>query len=199
MTIICYRDGVMAADGGAFWSDIRVARARRKIVRLPSGGLAAATGATIFIQKFEMYLRGYDTGVLQGGDNVHGVLGIKGETRDEFYGMIVRPDGSVIGIDHESDVVLLERDSAIFAMGAAADMAYGAMLAGASAEEAVRICVANHAYAAGEVQVERLDAGRVADDPEDLGDGGDVVTSLGFEADGRRNGYQRWREEHGLS
>ena len=72
----------------------------------------------------------------------------------EFQGIRLEPNGTAwtqnkagrpydIGVDPQ-------------AIGGAQEMAFGAMYAGASAEEAVRLCIGRHDAAGGEALVERL-------------------------------------------
>lgn len=44
MTVIVYRDGIMAADTAGWFGDIAAATAQRKVKRLPDGSLTAAAG-----------------------------------------------------------------------------------------------------------------------------------------------------------
>jgi hypothetical protein len=116
MTIICYRDGILAADS-AVWQGDTIAGHREKI-RIPEG--------------------------------------------DEWdvFGIILDKDGPMY-IDRALHACQLQ--APFMAIGRGEDFAMGAMAAGAGAEEAVRLCIANLAFCAGDVQREWLEPERGTD------------------------------------
>ena len=141
MTIICYRDGVMAADGATFTHD-RIAGMVRKIARAPDGSLGAAAGDAGECGRFRTWV---ENGMKEPFKLTEGA---------DFGGIVVSPSGIVTRLDNKARPVLLDADYAI--EGAPEDIAAGAMEAGATAEQAVRICIKVHGFCAGPVQVERL-------------------------------------------
>lgn len=142
MTIICVRDGIMAADTGVFADDLLLAY-QRKIVRGPSGSLAAAAGPFNLAAKFRSWI--------ESGEE--SALGIN--TAEEMFGaLILRPSGDILQVGHDSAVI--EVFAPFFAEGRGRSFAMGAMAAGASAEEAARLCIEKVENCGGEVQVEHL-------------------------------------------
>jgi hypothetical protein len=119
-------DGVsMAGDGrrnhrGTITNDSAV-----KVARLPDGSLFGRSGSVAFGDKVQAWLEG----------------GCKDpppeyKTDGGFGAMLLRPDGTlfIIGEDVEPSAVQIP-----FAVGSGMDIAIGAMAAGKTAEEAVRI------------------------------------------------------------
>jgi hypothetical protein len=68
------------------------------------------------------------------------------------------------------------------AVGTSEEFAMGAMRAGASAEEAVRLCIEHTVYAAGEVQVEKLTPAEIAE--QEVEGPADMVDHTGEADDG---------------
>lgn len=144
MTIICYRDGVMAADSAVYLGNVRVG-SFQKIARCDDGALAAAIGTTSICARFNVW---FLTGRQRPFDP-------KDDDKD-FSAIIVHPDGHVQRMDHQGDEFSIE--APFFAIGFSQDFALGAMAAGSSAEDAVRLCLKWHDGCGGDVQVERLAA-----------------------------------------
>jgi hypothetical protein len=143
VTIICIKDGVMAADSGVFGDDILLCF-HKKIVRGPKGSLAGAAGPHDLISQFQDWIIGGEIGPLR----------IDAE-ETEFGGLILRPGGAIFAVTHKSRI--LEILGGIAAEGIGRSFAMGAMLSGASAEQAAQLCVERVARCGGEVQVERLE------------------------------------------
>jgi hypothetical protein len=150
MTIICIKDGAVAADGGVWCDDVLVSRETRKIIQSLDGAISGSAGNSMDTQMFRRWF----------GSTVNP------ESRQGSAPTFAKEDGF--------SAVWLERDGAIWqldwggkpyrcnsqgttAIGAAKELALGAMYAGAFAEQAVRICVERHGCAGGEVFVERLE------------------------------------------
>lgn len=147
MTVIAYKDGVLAADGAAWQHEIMVC-AVVKIVRLRDGRLFAGCGREDLIEGCVDWL-----------------LGVGGcpeplSADDDFQALVV-DDRGAWSVSHKTfKVVGACRE--VMALGAHAEFLYGAMAAGASAEAAVRLAVGVCAFAGGDVQVERV-LGKVGD------------------------------------
>jgi hypothetical protein len=69
--------------------------------------------------------------------------------------MLLKPDGTVWVITHKFHCY--RSDKLCHASGAHTEFVYGAMLAGASAEQAVRLAIQHCRSAAGDVQIESVD------------------------------------------
>lgn len=142
MTVIAYRAGVLAADTAAWHNDVIVVSVR-KIVRLDDGSLFAATGPS---DKVAAYIAWANGAAEKPAD---------ADEESGYSGIRLYPDGEIwaIGRNHER----YQRVGEFMALGAHCEFLYGAMAAGASAEEAVRLAIRYCAFASGEVQVERLE------------------------------------------
>lgn len=139
MTVIACKDGVMAADTG-IWQGLLVCGYASKIVRLPDGGLFAACGAHAAAVLCAEWLAGERE---------------KPEPEEEgsFGALMLSPNG-IWHVDYK--LRIYKSPSAIAAEGSHTEFLLGAMYAGASAEEAVRLAIKHGDCAAGEVQVEYL-------------------------------------------
>jgi hypothetical protein len=141
LTVIACRNNILAADTASWDGDIKIGRVQ-KIVRLPDGSLVAACGKASLVW-------GYTDWLLIGAEKP-----ADGATEEDF-GAIHLTLGAVCSIDHHYCAVPVEAD--FYALGSHTEFLYGAMAAGASAEEAVRFALKYCGFAGGEVQVERLE------------------------------------------
>jgi len=145
VTAVAYRAGVMAADSVGWTCNLSVAvPVAPKIKRLRGGGLIAAAGQTVAIDRFVEWM-------LRGGGKPEGI------DRDDLTGLWVHPDGSVWMCLH--DLHFIRIHSEFFAIGAPSTFMMGALFAGATAEESVRLAIAHTDGAGGSVQVEHIHAG----------------------------------------
>lgn len=144
MTAIAYRAGVLAADTQQTAGMIIVGYTK-KVVRSPAGHIAAASGDAV-------WCRAFNQAVTKGDVDWKPPAGTKAE---DFMAILVSPDGTAEEVVPEGNS-LLEAEFA--AIGAPWQFLTGAMAAGASAEEAVRLAIQHCTSCGGEVQVERLDA-----------------------------------------
>ena len=141
MTTITYRDGVLCADTASFicGGDARIPGATKKIHRLADGGIFGGAGKSFALQKVREWLNGDRKGTIPAGN--------------EATAIWVRPDGSVAMIDGD---YIEEFIGPFFAVGSGASAALGAMYAGATAEEAVRIAAKVDPYTGSDIRVERV-------------------------------------------
>jgi hypothetical protein len=123
--------------------DIKIGRVQ-KIERLADGSLIAACGKASLIRGHIGWLRGQ--GVIERPPD--------GASEEDFGAINLRRDG-VFSVDHHYQAMRVDAD--FYALGAHGEFLYGAMAAGASAEEAVRLALKYCGFAGGEVQVERLE------------------------------------------
>ena len=126
MTTIAYRDGVMAADTALIGGGV-VEGAFKKIAQ--SHGTDGPTtigcaGSAGYFQPFVDWVRGKGEKPAPDKD-------------DGFDALVVRPDGSVEAYDRL--MVALPIEAPFHAIGSGKELARGAMAAGATAEEAVKI------------------------------------------------------------
>lgn len=139
MTIVAYRAGIMAADT-ASWSGDMVSAYVRKIVRSPTGVLIGACGETADCRA-----------LLQWAEE--GAHLAKCPKKISAQALIVAGDQAVHMCDNGK---IYDVHGEFFAIGSGEDFALGAMAAGASAEEAVRLCFGRVAHVGGDVDVMRL-------------------------------------------
>jgi hypothetical protein len=143
MTAIAYRDGVLAADSVGWAAEGHVKTpVSPKIVRHDGVGMFACCGGETEIALATEWMTR---------------SGTPKPTLDhqEGFGCIwVRPNGSVWYINWRLHPV--PRPEGFMAIGASDKFMLGAMFAGASAEEAVRLAILHTDGAGGAVQVERL-------------------------------------------
>lgn len=147
MTIICVRDGWIAADSSVWLGEMTFG-SKEKIKRLGDGSLIAVAGLTTDCARIEEWAGGH-LRQIEWGDFVepHG----KGD--DAPTALWLRHDGLWrIGEDGRPDLVAQEFD----AEGSHCSFALGCMAMGASAEEAVRMVIKHGAFAREPVVVRQL-------------------------------------------
>lgn len=144
MTVIVYRDGVMAADTASWIGDVIATTAQLKVRRTPDGGLAAAAGQVPQVQQFHDWVRNGQSGNAP----------FQNDEEGSFGGVLVHPDGEIIRFDH---LLRRYRGAQEFAVeGCHEEFLLALMLAGQTAEEAVAMAIKHCKYAAGEVFSLRL-------------------------------------------
>ena len=157
MTVIAYRDGVMAADD-VIWDDHNHVIGRfPKILRLSDGGLLGCNGNSSAIMRVRSWI---DAGATESE---------RPSLRPDSFGCIwVTPSGKVIRFN--DDLVDQMTVAPFFTLSCKPGFTLGCLHAGASAEEAVRLTLA-HTDAGGSentVQVEYLGGARDSDVPRFL-------------------------------
>jgi hypothetical protein len=153
MTIICVKDGVIAADGSSWMGAVLVHKDARKIVRSVDDAIGGSTGCTSDTTIFRNWFAETESIVtrsaLQPRDSA-----LVFEEKSGFSALWLEPGGDVWMMEFDGKPYFVGREPQ--SIGGAWQLALGAMYAGASSEEAVRICVERSQYAAGEVFVARL-------------------------------------------
>jgi hypothetical protein len=145
MTVICVKVGTMAADSHVFTSGTHWEGAFPKITRGPKGLIGVAgpcTDCYLISQWWKNGGEGEIPGLLQG--------------REGAAALILLNDGSLWFMDERLKPYPTS-EPAVTGQPDASTFCEGAMLAGASAEEAVRLAIKHTTSAGGEVQVERLE------------------------------------------
>lgn len=143
MSVVVFRDGVMASDSGQWMGSIR-SGTMRKVAKSASGFLYGACGYAPAIYNFFAWVDGGER-----GDAPKPVL-MNGE--DSFYAMWFRADTGLWMMDGVGGFPLT---APYFALGPSKGVALGALWAGASAVEAVRATIEHSDDAFGAVQVVR--------------------------------------------
>lgn len=150
MTIICVRDGVMAADS-AVWCGDTIIGHHEKITRTSGYELVGCAGSFAAARRFlEWYGQCGFYGV-QDADPFDAHAG-----DDGFSALILHPRGTLYcGL---TGLIVSEK---MFPWSLAGDatavaVATGALMMGATAQQAVEICIERASYAAGKVQVMKL-------------------------------------------
>lgn len=144
MTIIVYRDGIMAADTASFANGIEQTYVK-KIIRTEDGGLFAACGTSVDCYRVGQWAqRGFPE------DKPSLVSAEDGD----FGALFVNKQGDIFKI--QTNLIPFPVFGPFHADGAHLEMAVGAMAAGATAAEAAAICIRLGQYCGGEVQIEHL-------------------------------------------
>ena len=146
MTTIAYRSGMLAADTAVLNGYNILGDAMVKIAK-HHGCLAGATGTAGYCAAFLKWFCGGEQDAPP-----------KAEKDNDNYdtGIIVRPDGSIDRHELSGWHTLRPR---YYAVGSGRDHAFGAMFAGATAEQAVRAAIEHDPGTAGSVTVLRLQPG----------------------------------------
>lgn len=145
MTIICYRDGVMAADTASVSNGLRMATVR-KITRCDNGGLFAGAGTSVDCRLVSEWVRA--------GFLPEHKPDLTRTDDGDFGGIYVAPDGVVYRL--QVNLIPIESPAEFHADGYNLEFATGAMAAGASAERAVELTIQYGQNVGGPIQVEHL-------------------------------------------
>lgn len=139
MTVIAIKNGVIAADTGLWLGNICVEHCK-KIRRLSDGRLFAISGHRAIGEACYAWLQDESLRPEPGSDD------------SDFGGLLLTKDGA-FRVDYKFRIYPTGIPAAA---GSHTEFLMGAMYAGASAEEAVRLAIKHGDSAAGEVQVEYL-------------------------------------------
>lgn len=151
MSVVAYKDGIMAADSRAYGGKYQASPgAKAKAHRLADGTRVGLVSAVVGLP--EKYLAW-----LAGGAKPEDWSGDKPDLRC----LMVKPDGAVFLAD-EGLTFSGPIDCQVYAIGSGAEFALGAMAAGASAEEAVRVACRYDPHCGEPVLVLRPDLKAVA-------------------------------------
>lgn len=136
MTTIAYKAGVIAADSRCTEGNHIIPGKMRKLHELPDGSIYTFTGSVAHgMAMLDALLNGTKQPTWELGDT----LAVR-----------VMPTGRVL--IYEGEGVWFEQTSKIAAWGSGAEFAYGAMEAGATAAEAVRIAIKHDSASGGPVR-----------------------------------------------
>lgn len=141
MTVVVYRDGVMAADTGCWLGDAAHGWAE-KVARAPDGRLFGCAGNAAQSEGFLEWVRAGAKGDAPLPDRV-------GERDSSFIVLVAHPNGMIEVKTAYGDERY--RKTPYFAIGAGAPTAFGALWAGADAVGAVRAAIEHGSNAMGSV------------------------------------------------
>lgn len=147
MTVIAYKDGVMAGDSA--WSlagegtvhDGLIVNSMNKLIRLNSGALYGGAGSSDDRQLVDL-LQGVNS-----ADKMPDVRKLRGTLQEGVHALLVLPDGTIWEVETGEDdggVMLVNRKW--HAVGSGRALAMGAMAAGADARQACEIACAYNTY-----------------------------------------------------
>ncbi|UYZ08246.1 hypothetical protein CFBP5507_04360 [Agrobacterium salinitolerans] len=143
MTIVVYRDGVMAADTGA-WASSAKHSFGDKLAMGTDGTLYGVAGHAAPSETFLDWVRA-------GADGVPPLPERCSDRESAFVVLIVAPGGPIRLLTAFGEEKY--PDATYFAVGAGAPVAWGALFAGASAKVAVRAALEHSEYAHGKVKI----------------------------------------------
>ncbi len=135
-----YRDGVMCSDSQVQTGTLRTGT-MKKVLKTKDGWLVGAAGDCNEIQRFFKWM--------EGDRNPDEALKF-----ENMSGIVVSPKGEVFWADSNLD--LYSTDVEFAAVGSGEKLAIGAMAMGASAEEAVRVCIKYDTGCGGKIQKVKL-------------------------------------------
>lgn len=141
MTTIAYRDGVMAADSQAGCGTTRRGETQ-KIFRVGPYvvGFSGALGHAL------RFLKWVEDGMPDARPEI--------PREDGFRALVAEADGTLLTFD--DDLMPQRIDAPFHATGSGVEIALGAMAAGASAEEVVKIAAQFDVYTGGTIRVEQV-------------------------------------------
>jgi ATP-dependent HslUV protease subunit HslV len=138
MTVIVYRDGILASDSLVTVSTTKVGYSS-KIGKFESGHLWGYSGPLGFQERVLEYLRGETTR-----------LDLPERDSGCFDSLIISPDGEVKVLDTPHGVAYAI-SAPYIAIGSGSQYAYGALFNGARAPDAVKAAIEFDAFSGGEV------------------------------------------------
>lgn len=144
MTAIAYRDGIMAADSVGWKGGHIIVPVPPKIWAPKQGGLIGCAGASNEIHQFREWMRGLN----EAPD--------KFDKDERFEAIWVKPDRSIWHCWHTLKWTPMPETTHFIPIGAEVSFMYGALHAGATAEQTVRLTIEHTDGAYGRVQVEYL-------------------------------------------
>lgn len=146
MTVIAYKEGVLVADGASFAGGMRYLAMHKKVIACQLGLVGAAGRAC----DCEAYRAWATSGM------PHSEMPVFSMDKDEgLQALWVKQDGTLWWADERLAFVQIEAPGTIGEQNASS-FVDGAMWAGASAEEAMRLALRHCVYVGGELTAVRL-------------------------------------------
>ena len=143
MTIICYRDGMMASDSWIMMADsYSVFANTKKIIKTKKGTLAGATGKLSSLSEFLKWVA--KDKLTNPPEYIFD---------EEFTGLMILPNKKILLWEsvHPSEVT-----AEYFVIGSGYDIALGALANGCNAAQAVATTIKHCKICGGDIQVEML-------------------------------------------
>lgn len=153
MTIIAYRDGIMAADT-AVTQDHMIVAHRKKVHKTAHGVLVGCAGRTSYSQAVLEAVEAMPLNDVRTGE-ILTILAGAGD--DGASALIVHPNGAVYTACQKTGRLILI-EAPYYAIGAGAEVAIGAMAVGATAVQAAAAAVKHSHYCGGAVDSMPLDS-----------------------------------------
>ncbi len=142
MTVIVYKDGVMAADTGCFQESTIISTRETKIKRAPDGTLFACAGGVDDIERFAVWaMEGFNPSD-------------RPSKTENFGALTVTPTGEIVQYGPSFYAYRPSGDWAV--EGCESAFLTAALLCGKTAAEAVQLAINHTVWAAGTVQEVRL-------------------------------------------
>jgi hypothetical protein len=141
MTVVAYRDGVMASDSGAWMGDASHGWAE-KLARGMGGALYGVAGRAAQCEEFLAWVRA--------GERGEHPTPAPTDNGSSFIVLVSQRDGTVEVITAHGRERY--RDAPYFAIGAGAPTAFGALHAGATAEGAIAAAIEHGSNAHGSIR-----------------------------------------------
>lgn len=145
MTTIAYRDGIMVADSATTCDGVQMGIAP-KVAQTADDGLLGCCGNLSESTRFQRWL--------QDGANLEDLESIPNKSNSE--GLWIQTTGEMFLVIADPPIAIEIKGREFFAIGSGSEIALGAMAAGASAEEAVRICCQYDCYSLEPLTVYKL-------------------------------------------
>lgn len=155
MTTIAYRDGVMSGDSSVWVNDvyvgdtIKVSKFRKSLV--------GHSGVLADMLKFRLWYKKYIDNIPYKNELdeiINNLESLTGQLEADTTFLYVNLNKQIVKIRKEGLTFI---NSNYVSIGSGFEIALGAMAAGASAEEAVKIAIDKNAYTSGEIHSVKLD------------------------------------------
>ena len=151
MTVIVYRDGVIASDSAAYRQG-SLTHGVRKIFKGPkTGNLYGIAGTYSIVTPFIKWLDNGEKGDMPNPNHDPMVTEYLGED-DNLTIMIINKDSKRIDLLHAIGLEIGITSDPYMAIGAPIDTALGALYMGATAKQAVKACIHYSMYANGKIE-----------------------------------------------
>jgi ATP-dependent protease HslVU (ClpYQ) peptidase subunit len=139
MTTIAYRDGVLVSDSQVTLGGMKLPGNAVKIGKTKTGILYGGAGSWASLGQFFDWVNSPEDGELPEG---------------EYSGIIVLPKGEVMEVENGSFLPKVKQK--FFSIGSGAPFALAAMMAGATAQQAVKIATKLDIHSGGSIKTIKL-------------------------------------------
>lgn len=143
MTVIVYRDGVLASEGRSCVGSTIMCETEKKVFRCTDGSLAAGIGLSSAVDKYIEWLSSRKDNTTERPSLSHG--------GGDAIVLCVRTDG-ILELHDKAGILIYPKTIPFVAIGSGKEAALGALHMGANAVQAVEIACKVDVYCGGEVQ-----------------------------------------------